>query len=903
MTIRSFLSSVLRGEEAAELTPPTRERLEAFVAEALAERSLTLVRDECAGRQRQSGCTPGVEYLLGLACALNGETERALQTLLALGERLAAGSQWEPLAAVVERSLTLEETHAGARLLVRAHEGLARDPDRLEALERAFRILTDDLDLGLLLAQRLGEAGEGDLRRQLLAEMLPAFAAENRFVGLEEAALEFVEHAAVDGLVGLVQALPAPAERGEIEPCDQLVRIALPEVARAGRAGECEEALRAVVQAAVAKEGGAGGERFRAALVEALRQGPGAALPDAAVVIATSGVAERTRPLLEALERFDRIAALPPGRAVWHGTFQGGRVTADDGEVVVLDFARSKSHRMPYDAAKRSLLPMEEDDLRLLQLTRPGEVKRLRVEEPAEVLARALKAIGGAGDAQRLKVFLVGTDLVPLKEWNAFWRQARSLAPEHPRIDASRAFEQSYRLRDDGESAPTAEAAVADAPLPGFAASKPPRANLTTLRKFLSQHPAAEPALRQRFGRFIERAMLDEEGERVDRARAGLYFARWFPERAAEWTAVLEQLWEQGLAVTDLSGEVEQLALLAVSHAPGVESDAILSALDSRFSAVREEAERLRALLDDDGRADLRRTLLLHAARYPGAALRSIEDELAAPVAPPDGWLVLWSALALLEDRPKRSVAEKVQHWLESGEAFERLLQGRPCPEEVQLKVRILFRAWRSSDRYLFPALDALDRLGLAEEVAVIRDERQRRTDRLFEGVGQQAEGTELPVMTHATWERLQKELGRLERELRTTIPVAIQKARELGDLSENAEYHSAKLKQANVSQLVASLQLRLARARFVDDVEYRDGVVGLGTEVVLEGSDQELRRYWILGENEHHHGESVISFQTPVGRALMGRSIGDEVELGEGTERRRWHVVSVERKLPRTET
>ena len=186
MTIRTFLSSVLRGEAAAELTPPTRERLENFVAEALAERSLTMVRDECAGRQRQSGGTPGVEYLLGLACALNGETERALQTLLSLGERLVAGRQWEPLAAVAEQSLALEETHAGARLLVRAHEGLARDPERLEALERAFRILTDDLDLGLLLAQRLGEAGEGDLRRQLLAEMMPAFAAEDRFVGLEE---------------------------------------------------------------------------------------------------------------------------------------------------------------------------------------------------------------------------------------------------------------------------------------------------------------------------------------------------------------------------------------------------------------------------------------------------------------------------------------------------------------------------------------------------------------------------------------------------------------------------------------------------------------------------------------------------------------------------------------------
>jgi transcription elongation GreA/GreB family factor len=78
---------------------------------------------------------------------------------------------------------------------------------------------------------------------------------------------------------------------------------------------------------------------------------------------------------------------------------------------------------------------------------------------------------------------------------------------------------------------------------------------------------------------------------------------------------------------------------------------------------------------------------------------------------------------------------------------------------------------------------------------------------------------------------------------------------------------------------------------------------VGLGTEVVLESEGQDLRRYWILGEDEHHHGESVISFQTPIGRAIMGHAIGDEVELGEGAERRPWRIVSVERKLPQAET
>lgn len=903
MTIRQALSAVLRGEDATDLVPEARERLEALAHAAQSEGAVTMVRDECAARLRQGSASPGVEYLLGAACALNGEVERAHQTLLALGEKLGAARLWEPLAAVAERALALEETQAAARLLVRAHEGLGQDPARIEALERAWAIVPEDLDLGLLVAVRLGEAGEAPRRRDLLIELVPQFATQGRPAGLEEAALEFVEHAEHDGLVRLLQQLPVLAGRGELAECEQLLRIAFPEVERAGRAGECLPALRAAAQAAVEQQGAAGGTRFRAALVESLRQGPGRDLPDAEAVIRASGAGDPAKPLLEALERFDQIAVLPPGGAVWHGSFGAGRVAADDGETVLIDFAHARGHKMPYAAARRTLTPLAEDDLRLLRLTRPEELARLRAEDPGEVLACALRSLGGAGDAQRLKVFLVGSELVPAAEWNAFWRRARAAAAKHPLIDPARAFEQHYRLKP---AATGAAEPVEDVPLPALEPRKPAKANLATLRKFLTQHPGAEAVLAQRFGRFVQRVMEDEEADGADRARAGLYVARWFPDRAPAWIEVLRSLWERGLAISDLTAEDEQRALLEASHAAGVESDAILSALDSRFSTVRDEAERFRAQLDGRGRADLRRTLLFHAARYPGAALRLLEDALPAVAtqgSPPDAWLLLWSALALLEDRPRPSTAEKLLRWLEPGGAFDSLLGGRPCPEDTRLKVRVVLRQWRSSDRFLFPTLEALERLGLGDEAAAVTTARQQRTDRLFERVGQQAEDTELPVMTRATWERLKAELQRLERELRTTIPATIQRARELGDLRENAEYHSAKLKQANVSKLAAALQLRLARARFVDDVAHKDGIVGLGTEVVLESEDQEVRTWWILGEGEQHHGENVVSFQAPVGRALMGRAIGDEVELGEGPERRRWHVVSVERKLPGSAT
>ena len=155
--------------------------------------------------------------------------------------------------------------------------------------------------------------------------------------------------------------------------------------------------------------------------------------------------------------------------------------------------------------------------------------------------------------------------------------------------------------------------------------------------------------------------------------------------------------------------------------------------------------------------------------------------------------------------------------------------------------------------------------------------------------------------MTRATWARTQKELEELERELRTVIPATIRKARELGDLKENAEYHSAKLKQANVSRRAGAMQLKLARARFVDDIEFQDGVVGLGAYIALEGS-QGKRTVWILGEGEQHHGDEVVSFQSAVGRALMTHKVGDEVEFGEGDQRARWRIRSVERRLPEVE-
>ncbi len=892
MPVRDALPPVLRGEVGADLSPESRAQLESIAHDAQSEKRLAWVREELGGRLKQPEASWGVYYLLAAVCALEGNVERATQSLLQVGEKVAAAKRWEPLAAIAERALSLSQTHAAARLLVQAHEGLKKDPERIDALSRAWAVNPEDLELALLLAQRLGEANHGDDRRALLAELAPRLAEEERWSALEDSALEFVEHADWDGLAQLAQALPAVATRGALREAQALADIAAQGLAKADRAGEALEPLRRVVTVATGAGGETAADGFREAVTLALRQGPGATVPDLDAAVAQSGLPDAETPLPRAIEQFDSIAALAPGRGVLHESFGAGRIVSNDTATVVIDFAKSRGHRMPYAAARRTLTAVAEDDLRLLRFSNPAEVRRLVTEEQATMVVRALKILGGQADANRLKVFLVGSDLVAAKEWTTFWRKARAAAEKDPRIDHARAFEQHYRLAPEG----AAPARHDRTPLPLYEVRKPARYNLGVIRKFLAQHPQAEEALKGRFGGFIQRTLFDEEGERADRARAGLYFGRWFAERRDEWVAVLRQLWEQGLAISDLGGEDEQLALLAESRAAGVEAEAILSALDSRFAAVRDEAEKDRAALDDHGRTLLRRALLDHAVKYPAAVMRLIEDDFAGEAPPADAWRLFFAALQLIEEKPKPSIAEKVTRWLEKGGPFERMLASIPPSEEMRLKVRVLVRQWRSRDRLLFPALDAVGRVGLEEERQWVLDHRQKRTDALFSQVGEQAEDFDVPIMTRATWEKLKADLAALERELKTTIPRTIQKARELGDLKENAEYHSAKLKQANAQKQAAALQLRIGRARFVEDAEYREGVAGLGTEVVLADGGERVT-YWILGDGEQHLGPNVISFQAPIGRALVGRVAGDDVSLGENG--RRWRVESVVRRLP----
>ena len=152
--------------------------------------------------------------------------------------------------------------------------------------------------------------------------------------------------------------------------------------------------------------------------------------------------------------------------------------------------------------------------------------------------------------------------------------------------------------------------------------------------------------------------------------------------------------------------------------------------------------------------------------------------------------------------------------------------------------------------------------------------------------------------MTAAGYARIEQELKRLKGEERPSIIKAIAEAREHGDLSENAEYHAAKERQAIVEGRVEELTDKLRRAKVIDVTKLSGDDVKFGAFVTLANDDtDEESTYQIVGSEESDIRAGLLSITSPLARALIGKTSGDAVEVHTPNGQRGYEVVSVEYK------
>ncbi len=127
----------------------------------------------------------------------------------------------------------------------------------------------------------------------------------------------------------------------------------------------------------------------------------------------------------------------------------------------------------------------------------------------------------------------------------------------------------------------------------------------------------------------------------------------------------------------------------------------------------------------------------------------------------------------------------------------------------------------------------------------------------------------------------LEEELKRRASEERPRIIAAISEARSHGDLSENAEYHAAKEQQSLNEGRIAEIESLLARAEIIDPSKLKGDTITFGATVKLVDEDtDEERTYQIVGEVEADVKSGRISIASPIARALVGKKVGDQVEV-----------------------
>lgn len=151
--------------------------------------------------------------------------------------------------------------------------------------------------------------------------------------------------------------------------------------------------------------------------------------------------------------------------------------------------------------------------------------------------------------------------------------------------------------------------------------------------------------------------------------------------------------------------------------------------------------------------------------------------------------------------------------------------------------------------------------------------------------------------LTPEGYEKLKEELEHLEKVKRREISRALEHARSLGDLSENAEYDSAKNEQAHCEKRIAELKDKLSRVKIIDARQMPDGQAFIGAKVLLKDmdTDEELE-YMLVSKEEADYEAGKISIESPVGKSLLQRKVDDIVEISVPAGILRYKITGISR-------
>jgi transcription elongation factor GreA len=820
-----------------------------------------------------------------------GDRDFALEALEVVGDKLVAAGDRAGVESLLPRFLEPEATSTAVRFLHYLAREAGEDAKRIPLLREALSIRPHSAELHGELAHALERIGKGSGAREHRLRAAELYLDAGRPEAVGEGLLRTVEEDIGREPARVAQILLRFASLAPWEEAEPFLELALPEL-EPRAAGRIEWVHVAPTAAHAPASAGA-----RAILARFLRLVV-AREPDPDAVVAGSGISNPSIGVEEVGTRIARILALPPGARVAHAAWGLGRVLANDGESVTLSFPGKEGHRMTLSMASRALDRLPSEGLRVVSAEQPERLRRWMADGSPDAVLAALRDLGGTATVaqlrQRLEPLLAGGG------WAPYWKSMKERLRSDPRVDGREAYRQIYRILPEGASEDLDEVSLPELhPRQGAA-------GLTLLKQFLREHSDQEDRLREAAAPTVLAWAMDAKLEPAQRALALSTTASWEGAPESEIRALLADLIESGLAPDDVPLAQGQEQLLDLARDLDAEPEFLWRALESRLPRLRERGRtRLRDVLGPDvfaaaveqrltrptGSTGVAARLLVHYAEHPG-------DQGAPPAA-----TLLTSAIRLLErsrELDSRHAASLLALLAPEG-ALTRLLKAHPPDEATREILERTVLHWQGSERTLHPILDFLKLVGQEGIAGAYEARRSARASSLVEGRTLEDIETAHTIMSRATYRRLTQEMERLGLELKTSIPAAIEKARALGDLRENAEYEAAKQRQANAAARLQSMMDLLARTRLLESIEIDPSRAGIGTEVELEplAPGQEHVRFWILGEGDNQLGPGIISYRAPVARPLLGKPVGSEVTIPTIDGERRYRITAIEKRLP----
>lgn len=138
---------------------------------------------------------------------------------------------------------------------------------------------------------------------------------------------------------------------------------------------------------------------------------------------------------------------------------------------------------------------------------------------------------------------------------------------------------------------------------------------------------------------------------------------------------------------------------------------------------------------------------------------------------------------------------------------------------------------------------------------------------------------TSTHYITKEGLKKLKEELEDYEKNQRPKVALRLQRAKEFGDLSENAEYSDAKDQQAFIERKISELKMLIRNAVIIQNSD-KDGVVRIGSTIIVKFENQEEKEFIIVGSREANPLEGRISNESPMGKAFIGRRVGENAVI-----------------------